>query len=113
MAITMVAITANCTLSVQMESDALAQREAALAANQATHQAELDSLLAKQEERLRAWEAGCAEMEDRVEEKRKVLAAEEDRYNSLGSPCTSCCHLIHPTVKLPIPAETSYLITPD
>lgn len=62
-----------------MESEALDQREAALAASHAAQQAELDGLLAKQEERLKAWEAGCAELEASIEEHRKDLAAEEKR----------------------------------
>lgn len=69
-----------CLRCTQMQSDALAQQEAAVAASQSAHQAELDSLLAKQEERLRAWEAECADMEGVLEQKRKELATEEDRY---------------------------------
>lgn len=64
---------------LQMEADTLTQREAALAASQATQQAELDRLLGKQEERLRAWESGCADMEEKMEQRRKELASEEER----------------------------------
>lgn len=73
----------SASLAVQMESEALSQREAALAANHASQQAELDSLLAKQEERLKAWEEDCAEVEASIEAHRKQLAAEEDRWACL------------------------------
>lgn len=77
-----------CSVLLQFEAQALAQREAALAANQASQQAELDSLLEKQEERLRSWEAGCAEMENKIEESRKQLAAEEERSVKDALPCS-------------------------
>lgn len=67
------------TLGVQAASDALATREASLAAQQASLQSELDALLAKQEERLRAWEGGCADLEAQLEQRRAVLQAEEQR----------------------------------
>lgn len=67
-------------LACQMESDALSQREAALASSHAAQQAELDALLAKQEERLKAWQEGCQELEAQLEARRKELGDEEDRW---------------------------------
>ena len=63
----------------QAASDALAAREAAVASQQSSLQAELDALLAKQEERLRAWEGGCADLEAQLEKRQAALAAEEQR----------------------------------
>lgn len=63
----------------QAAAEALAAREASLADTQASLQAELDGLLAKQEERLRAWEAGCAELEAQLEQRRAALDGEEAR----------------------------------
>jgi hypothetical protein len=63
-----------------MESEALSQREAALASSHAAQQAELDALLAKQEERLKAWQEGCQELEAQLEARRKELGEEEDRW---------------------------------
>lgn len=82
----------SASLAVQMESDALSQREAELAANHASQQAELDSLLAKQEERLKAWEEDCAEVEASIEARRKELAAEEDRWVCLVYSVQRSCH---------------------
>jgi hypothetical protein len=42
-------------------------------------QSELEGLLSKQEERLRAWEGGCADLEAQLEQRRQLLAAEEQR----------------------------------
>lgn len=63
-----------------MESNALAAREAKLAEERVNMQKDLDSLLAKQEERLRAWEASCSEQEVQVARKREDLEHEEKRY---------------------------------
>jgi hypothetical protein len=67
------------SLTLQMESEALSQREAALAASHASQQAELDTLLAKQEERLKVWQEGCQELEAQLDARRKELGQEEDR----------------------------------
>lgn len=47
---------------------------------QSSLQAELDALLAKQEERLRGWEGACADMEAQLEHHRGELQAEEARW---------------------------------
>jgi len=49
-------------------------------AQQSSLQAELDALLAKQEERLRGWEGACADMEAQLEQHRGELQAEEARW---------------------------------
>jgi hypothetical protein len=68
----------------QAASDALSARESALASQQASLQAELDALLSKQEERLRAWEAHCGDIEQELETRRAQLAAEEQRCVGRG-----------------------------
>jgi hypothetical protein len=79
-----------------MASEALAAREASLADSQASLQAELDGLLAKQEERLRSWEAGCAELEAALEARRGQLDGEEARCaimprgDEAGAWCVTC-----------------------
>jgi DNA repair exonuclease SbcCD ATPase subunit len=65
-------------------SDALSARESALASQQSSLQAELDALLSKQEERLRAWEAHCADLEQELEQRRAQLTAEEQRWGPVG-----------------------------
>lgn len=65
--------------SLQSAAAALAAREASLIAQQSSLQADLDVLLAKQEERLRSWEAGCADLEAQLEHRRTQLEAEEQR----------------------------------
>jgi hypothetical protein len=67
------------SIALQMESEALSQREAALAASHESQQAELDALLGKQEERLKAWQEGCQELEVQLEARRKELGQEENR----------------------------------
>lgn len=62
-----------------MQSDALSLREAALKDSQATLQAELDQLLAKQEERLHAWEEGCMEAEKQLQQRTQGLQQQQDR----------------------------------
>jgi hypothetical protein len=76
---TLVLIHSRCCLTLQMESEALSQREAALASSHASQQAELDALLAKQEERLKGWQEGCQELEVQLEARRKELGQEESR----------------------------------
>lgn len=66
-------------LCAQAASDTLAAREAALAAQQSSLQSDLDALLAKQEERLRAWEGGCADLEAQLEQRKAQLQADEQR----------------------------------
>ena len=63
----------------QLESDALAAREAKLGEDRARLQAELDELLGKQEERLRSWEARVTEQEAALEGARQALLDEEHR----------------------------------
>jgi septal ring factor EnvC (AmiA/AmiB activator) len=69
---------AHC-LPPQLESDALAAREAKLGEDRARLQAELDQLLGRQEERLRMWEARCAEQEAALEEGRAELEGDKQR----------------------------------
>jgi hypothetical protein len=62
-----------------MQANALSLRETALKDSQAKLQAELDQLLAKQEERLRAWEAGCLEAEQQLQQRTQGLQQQQDR----------------------------------
>jgi hypothetical protein len=50
-----------------------------VASQQSSLQAELDALLEKQQERLRAWEGGCADLEAKLETRRAAVQAEEQR----------------------------------
>ncbi len=63
----------------QLEADALAAREAKLAEDRSRLTAELDELLARQEGRLRGWEARCGEQDAALEGRRAELDAEEQR----------------------------------
>jgi hypothetical protein len=63
----------------QLESDALAAREAKLGEDRARLTAELDELLGRQEERLRAWEGRVAEQEAALEGLRQAASDEEHR----------------------------------
>lgn len=62
-----------------MELDALSQRDAELNSRAEAQQAELDDLLARQEERLRAWQEGCAEEDARAAAREKEIEAGEQR----------------------------------
>jgi len=69
---------------VQVESDALAAREAKLGEDRHRLQAELDELLGRQEERLRAWEARCSEQDALIEQRKQQAEEEEQRLKGVA-----------------------------
>lgn len=70
---------------MQLESDALAAREAKLGEDRARLSAELDELLARQEGRLREWEGRIAGDQAALEEARSVAQAEDERCAQGGA----------------------------